>query len=146
MKSRILNVGFIGKTNVGKSTLINSLIGEKISIENKKINTTLESIIGILNIKDTQIIFYDTPGLNFLKNKNIFQKKIKIEIWETINSVDLIMFIIDVTQYKYKSIIKDIEKISEVNKPIINDIRIPDDWEFVLPVEKGYVENDREAN
>jgi len=119
MKSRILNVGFIGKTNAGKSTLLNSLIGEKISIENKKINTTLESIAGILNVKDTQIIFYDTPGLNFFKTKNIIHKKLKIEIWETINTVDLIMFIIDVTQYNYNSIIKDIKKISEVKKPII---------------------------
>ena len=59
MIKKILNVGLIGKTNAGKSTLLNSIIGEKISIENKKINTTLETIIGIINIGDTQIIFFD---------------------------------------------------------------------------------------
>ena len=62
MNKKILNVGLIGKTNAGKSTLINSIIGEKISIENKKVNTTQETIIGIKNIQDTQIVFFDTPG------------------------------------------------------------------------------------
>ena len=51
MNKKTLNVGLIGKTNAGKSTLINSFIGEKISIENKKINTTLKIIEGIKNIK-----------------------------------------------------------------------------------------------
>ena len=68
MKNKILNVGLVGKTNAGKSTFINSMVGEKISIENKKINTTLESVAGVLNIENTQIIFYDTPGLIYLKH------------------------------------------------------------------------------
>ena len=70
MKNKIINVALIGKTNAGKSTFINSIVGEKISIENRKKNTTLEAIIGILNIKETQIVFYDTPGTNFLKTTN----------------------------------------------------------------------------
>ena len=74
MKSRIINVGLIGKTNAGKSTFINSFIGETISIENKKINTTLEVTIGIHNVKNTQIIFYDTPGFNFLKTNHVLKK------------------------------------------------------------------------
>ena len=119
MKNKLLNVGLIGRTNVGKSTLLNSLVGERVSIENKKINTTLESIAGILNIQNTQIIFYDTPGINFLKSKNLIQKKQKTELWEAINQVDLILFIIDVVKYNFNSLIKDIEKISEANKPIV---------------------------
>ena len=66
MRSKIIHVGLIGKTNAGKSTFINSIVGEKISIENKKINTTQESITGILNIKNTQIVFYDTPWFKFI--------------------------------------------------------------------------------
>ena len=57
MKSKILNIALIGKTNSGKSTLINKIIKEKISIENKKINTTLENIIGVYNNKNIQLIF-----------------------------------------------------------------------------------------
>ena len=77
MKNKIINVGLIGKTNSGKSTFINSIVGEKISIENKKINTTLEAIIGILNINNTQIIFYDTPGTHFSKSNNIISTSVK---------------------------------------------------------------------
>ena len=71
MKSKILNIALIGKTNSGKSTLINKIIKEKISIENKKINTTLENIIGVYNNKNIQLIFYDTPGLNLFKAEGI---------------------------------------------------------------------------
>ena len=67
MNKKLLKVALIGKTNAGKSTLINAIVGEQISIINKKINTTQESIIGIKNISDNQIVFYDTPGSNFLK-------------------------------------------------------------------------------
>ena len=119
MKNKILNVGLIGRTNAGKSTLINSLVGEKISIENKKINTTLESIAGIFNFQNIQIVFYDTPGSNFLKTTKIIQKKIKTQIWETIDSVDLVLLVIDVSKYNYQKIINDIKKINEIKKPII---------------------------
>ena len=119
MNKKILNVGLIGKTNAGKSTLINSIIGEKISIENKKVNTTQETIIGIKNIQDTQIVFFDTPGLNVLQSTDIFKKKFKTEVWETINKVNIILFIIDIKKYNYNLIVKDLEKIKETNKPVI---------------------------
>ena len=77
MKSKILKISIVGRTNAGKSTLINKIIGEKISIQNKKINTTQEMIIGIKNVKNTQILFYDTPGSNFLKISNNQSKKLK---------------------------------------------------------------------
>ena len=119
MKNKILNVSLVGKTNAGKSTFINSIVGEKISIENKKINTTLESVAGVINIKNTQIIFYDTPGLIYLKHNSIIQKKQKTDLWNVIYKSDLIMFIIDTVKFNYEDILKDIIKIKEVNKPII---------------------------
>ena len=101
MPNRLLKIALIGKTNAGKSTLINSFVGEKISIINKKINTTQDLILGIKNIGETQIIFYDTPGSNFLKTTNIFQKKLKINLWEAIESVDLMLYIVVLIQIFY---------------------------------------------
>ena len=59
MANKLLKIALVGKTNAGKSTLINSIVGEKISIVNKKNNTTLEVILGIKNINNLQLIFYD---------------------------------------------------------------------------------------
>ena len=119
MKNKLLKIALIGLTNSGKSTLINTLVGEKVSIENKKINTTLESVAGVLNINNCQIIFYDTPGFNLIKSANLIQKKIKTSIWQTINIVDLILYIIDVRKYDFEKVYRDIKKISEEKKPII---------------------------
>ena len=119
MKKKLIKVALVGKTNAGKSTLVNSFVGEKISIINKKINTTQDLILGILNIDVTQIIFYDTPGFNFLKTSNLLNKKIKTNIWSAIDHVDIILYIIDSTKYNYQEIESDINKIAEVNKLII---------------------------
>ena len=119
MKEKLIKIALIGKTNAGKSTLINSFVGEKISIINKKINTTQESILGIKNIHNTQIIFYDTPGSNFLKTNNLSQKKLKTNLWQSIDSVDYLIYLIDVLKYSHKDIEKDIFKLSEVKKPIL---------------------------
>ena len=77
MRNKIINVGLIGKTNAGKSTFINSIVGEKISIENRKINTTLEAVIGILNINNTQIVFMIPQVLFFSKVIISFKKNKK---------------------------------------------------------------------
>ena len=119
MKSKILKVSIIGRTNAGKSTLINKIIGEKISIENKKINTTQETIIGVKNIKNTQILFYDTPGSNFLKNSNNQLKKLKQNLWNGIDESDLILYMIDSHKIKMNFLYDQIEKIEEVKKKII---------------------------
>ena len=74
MNKKILKLGLYGRTNAGKSTLINKIVGEKISIVNKKVNTTKDSIIGDLNINNVQLIFNDTPGSNFLKSKKKYYK------------------------------------------------------------------------
>ena len=119
MKNRLIKVAFVGKTNAGKSTLINVIVGEKISIINKKINTTQISTIGIKNIKNNQIILYDTPGSNFLKTIDTSQKKLKTNLWHAIENVDIILYMVDSLKYNFKNILEDIIKLSEVKKKIV---------------------------
>ena len=96
MKKKLLKISIVGKTNAGKSTLLNNIIGETISITNKKINTTEDLILGIINIKNNQLIFYDTPGLSNLKSKNPLNKKNKIYLWKGLNESDLIIYLVDI--------------------------------------------------
>ena len=119
MNKKILKISIVGKTNAGKSTLINSLVGETISIINRKINTTEDSIIGIINQNNVQIIIYDTPGLNFIKNINNKNSKLKRNLWEGINNSDYILYLLDVKKYNIKEIENNIKILRELKKRII---------------------------
>ena len=139
MANKLIKIALIGNTNAGKSTLMNSMIGKTVSIINKKINTTQNIIKGIVNINDTQIIFYDTPGSNFLYSSVDSQKRFKIDIWTSIEEVDCILYLIDVSKYNYKSVCSDIKKINEVKKSIIVIFNKTDliDNKIILPYIKS---------
>ena len=119
MKTKKLRISLVGRTNAGKSTLINRIVGEKISIQNKKINTTQDTIIGIRNIKESQLLFYDTPGSNFLKNLDAQSKKLKKNLWNGIDESDLILYLIDASSINTKFLFEQLEKINETKKKII---------------------------
>ena len=119
MRSKILKIALVGRTNAGKSTLINEIVGEKISIQNKKINTTQETIIGVKNIKKTQLIFYDTPGSNFLKTLNKQSRNLKTNLWSGIDESDIILYLVDSKTANIKFLFEQIDKIQEVKKKII---------------------------
>ena len=119
MQNKILKIAIVGKTNAGKSTLINNIIGEKISIQNKKINTTQDLIIGIKNIDKTQILFYDTPGSNFLKSLNMQSKNLKINLWIGIEDSDIILYLVDSKTINFSFLFDQLEKIKEVKKKVI---------------------------
>ena len=119
MKTKKLRISLVGRTNAGKSTLINRIVGEKISIQNKKINTTQDTIIGIRNIKESQLLFYDTPGSNFLKNLDSQSKKLKKNLWNGIDESDLILYLIDSSSINTKFLFEQLEKINETKKKII---------------------------
>ena len=119
MKSKILKIALVGRTNAGKSTLINKIVGEKISIQNKKINTTQVTIMGVKNIKKTQFIFYDTPGSNFLKSLNNQSRNLKTNLWSGIDESDIIFYLIDSKTANKKFLFEQIDKLQEVKKKII---------------------------
>ena len=119
MKSKILKISLVGLTNAGKSTLVNCIVGETVSITNKKINTTQELILGITNINNNQLIFYDTPGLNFIKSKIKTEKKLKINLWQGIDTSDLIIYLIDSKKINLKSVYDNIKILTQTKIKII---------------------------
>ena len=108
-------IGVIGKTNAGKSTLVNTLVGEKVAIVTPKTQTTRSNILGILTEADAQLIFVDTPGIH--KSRNHLDKAMMKSVRGAISAVDIILFIIDGTRKIDLSEIEYIKKLSE--KPLI---------------------------
>lgn len=89
-------VSFIGRPNVGKSTLLNSILNKKVVITSNKPQTTRNLIQGIYNEKDTQIVFVDTPGIHKAHNK--LGKALNKQAYFTINDVDIIIMVVDITE------------------------------------------------
>lgn len=86
-------VAIVGRPNVGKSTLLNALIGQKVAIMSPKPQTTRHRIMGVLTKPDYQIIFVDTPGLH--KGKDLLNKTIDKIAVSAISDVDLVLYVVD---------------------------------------------------
>lgn len=111
-------VSIIGRTNVGKSTLINNLVGEKVAITTSKCQTTRTAIKAIVNRPNSQIIFIDTPGIH--KPKTKLGETMNETAWGTIADVDIILFLVEATSDKIgKGDRLILEKIKEKNKKTI---------------------------
>ncbi|WP_168919206.1 GTPase Era [Enterobacteriaceae endosymbiont of Donacia thalassina] len=117
----------IGRSNAGKSTLLNTLIGEKISIISHKINTTNSNIIGIYNKNSYQIEYIDTPGNIFYNNKILNSLKN--------NKYNYIFFILDRNRWNYieKKFVKILNKITIPIILIINKIDQINNKNILLP-------------
>ena len=89
-------IGIIGPPNVGKSTLINTLIGEKISIVTPKPQTTRNRVLGIKNLPDAQLIFVDTPGIHHPRKK--FNRHLVQTAQEAFRESDLVLVMVEATQ------------------------------------------------
>ena len=111
-------VAIIGRTNVGKSTLINNLVGEKVAITVDKSQTTRTRIKAIVNRKNSQIIFIDTPGIH--KPKTKLGKIMNETAWQTIPDSDITLFMVDARENKIgKGDSLILEKIKEKKKKTI---------------------------
>lgn len=111
-------VSIIGRPNVGKSTLLNALIGEKISIMTSKPQTTRTKIKGILNKENAQIVFIDTPGIHKPRHKlgNVMNQAVD----DSIKDVDLLIFIVEAEDEEIgKGDMFVLQKVIESNIPCI---------------------------
>ena len=100
-------VSIIGRTNVGKSTILNAIVGEKVAAVANKTQTTRTAIKGIVNRENSQIIFIDTPGIH--KPKSKLSETMLDTAFTFIGDVDIVVFVIDGTsseigRRRYKNI------------------------------------------
>ena len=134
-KSGFVNI--VGNPNVGKSTLMNALVGERISIITSKAQTTRHRILGIVNGDDFQIVYSDTPGV--LKPNYRLQESMLNFSRSALTDADVLLYVTDVFD-AYEKNIDFIEKVNLNTAPlllIINKIDLIDEEKLVALVEKG---------
>ncbi|MCI6172589.1 GTPase Era [uncultured Selenomonas sp.] len=143
MKEKQHKSGFIaviGRPNVGKSTLINSLIGQKIAIMSDKPQTTRNRILCILTRPEAQIVFLDTPGIHKPKHK-LGEYMVKAAEG-TLKEVDAIFFVVDATEKMGPGEYYILERLQATAKPVILVVNKLDliEKEQVLPIISHYTD------
>lgn len=131
-------VNIVGNPNVGKSTLMNQLVGEKLSIATFKAQTTRHRIMGIVNTDDSQIVFSDTPGV--LK-PNYKMQEMMLQFSESaLADADVLLYVTDVVENPEKNM-DFLEKVAKMTIPVIlliNKIDESDQSKLVELVEKWH--------
>lgn len=129
-------VNIVGNPNVGKSTLMNALVGERVSIATFKAQTTRHRIMGIYNDDELQIVFSDTPGV--LKPNYKLQESMLNFSTSALSDADILLYVTDVVESPDKNI-EFIDKVRRVDAPIlllINKIDLTNQEKLVEVVEK----------
>ena len=133
-------ISIIGRPNVGKSTFLNRVIGQKIAIMSDKAQTTRNKIQGVLSVDDAQMIFIDTPGIHKPKHKlGDFMMKVAVN---TLKEVDLILFMVNAEEGFGRGEEFILEKFQSVNTPIFLVINKIDQVhpDNLLPIIESYKE------
>lgn len=110
-------VGLVGRPNVGKSTLVNSIVGKKVAITTNKPQTTRNLIQGVYNDDDTQIVLMDTPGIH--KPTHKLGEYLNKQAYYSINDTDVVMMLVSADEELGTGDKFVIEKLKTVNKPVI---------------------------
>lgn len=134
MKAGFVNI--VGNPNVGKSTLMNLFVGERISIATFKSQTTRHRIMGILNDEESQIVFSDTPGV--LKPAYKLQESMLEQSESALADVDVLVYVTDTEESGEKNL-DFIEKVNKLNVPkllLINKIDLTDEVRLLALVDK----------
>ena len=116
MKHKAGFVNIVGNPNVGKSTLMNQLVGERISIATFKAQTTRHRIMGIVNTDDMQIVFSDTPGV--LKPNYKLQESMLAFSESALKDADVLLYVTDVVENPEKNM-EFLEKVQKMDIPVI---------------------------
>ena len=138
MKHKAGFVNIVGNPNVGKSTLMNQLVGERISIATFKAQTTRHRIMGIVNTDDMQIVFSDTPGV--LKPNYKLQESMLAFSESALTDADVLLYVTDVVETPEKNL-DFLEKVRKLTIPVlllINKIDLTDQKGLVAVVEKWH--------
>ena len=133
-KRRCGYVAIVGRPNVGKSTLLNHILGQKISITSRKPQTTRHQVLGIKTGNNHQIIFVDTPGLHLNGSKAI-NRYMNRAASSAIRDVDLVVFVVDRTAWTEEDA-SVLEKIQQARLPtilVVNKIDLLPDKSTLLP-------------
>lgn len=134
IKSRCGFVAIVGRPNVGKSTLLNRLVGQKISITSRKPQTTRHSILGILTEGPIQTVYVDTPGLH-VNAKRELNRQLNKSASSALQDVDVIIFVVDSLKWTEDDELV-LEKLRNVTCPVILALNKTDtvaDKERLLP-------------
>ena len=138
IKNKAGFVNIVGNPNVGKSTLMNQLVGERISIATFKAQTTRHRIMGIVNTDDMQIVFSDTPGV--LKPNYKLQESMLAFSVSALADADVLLYVTDVVENPEKNL-DFLEKVRKLTIPVlllINKIDLTDQKGLVAVVEKWH--------
>lgn len=127
-------VAIVGRPNVGKSTLINALLGQKVSITSRKAQTTRHRILGIDTDGDYQTIFVDTPGLH-IEEKRAINRLMNRAASSSINDVEMVVFVVEGTHWTAddEMVLKKFQYITCPVVLAINKIDNVEDKEMLLP-------------
>lgn len=112
-------IAILGAPNAGKSTLLNRMLGEKISITSKKPQTTRDRIMGVLHRPSAQLVFVDTPGIHKTKDRDVLNEKMVEVAVSAIGDVDLILLMVDPTKPDVSSEEIVMKKLAAQKKPVI---------------------------
>lgn len=134
-------VTIIGRPNVGKSTLMNTVLGEKIAIMSSKPQTTRNKIHGIYTTEDSQVIFLDTPGVHRPKNK--LGEFMVSSAMNTLKEVDLVLFLVDESKKIGPGDKYLVDQLSNIKTPVIlvinkADLLDPEDLRSIVENYKEY--------
>ena len=129
-------VAIVGEPNVGKSTLLNRLLGIKLSIVTRKPQTTRKSVLGIHSDDDSQMIFIDTPGA--LTPKYLLQEKLAGYVSDAVSDADVILLMLDVNDPSIERLSSTtLGEVTDIGKPIVlllNKMDILKDKKEALPL------------
>jgi len=110
-------ISVVGRPNVGKSTLVNALVGEKVAITSPRPQTTRNTIRGVATTGDTQLVLVDTPGLH--KPRNVLGERLNMLVYGSIAEADAVLFVLDAGQAIGPGDRLIAERVSESGAPVV---------------------------